>query len=212
VTDSCTIVIGGRDFLAALKERAGAVNGEVLAFSDVEALRALETITRRKPTVVALERLFALTPRGAALIQRIKADPTLRLSEIRVLEHNSDYTRVIPRQAPAAPAPPALDQRGTRRAARVRIRERVTVVVDGKVATLIDLSTVGAQVVSSGSLKPNQRVDVALADSVEKVKCVATVIWTAFEMSSAGARYRAGLDFVETAGGPIGAYAERHKG
>jgi hypothetical protein len=211
VTDSCTVVIGAIDFLAALKERAGSVNGEVLAFSDGETLRALETITKRKPKVVALERLFAVTPRGAALIHRIKADPTLRLSEIRVLEHNSDYTRVIPRPAPAAPAAAPLDQRGTRRAARVRIKEKVTVVVDGKVATLVDLSTVGAQVVSTGGLKPNQRVDVALADSVEKVKCVATVIWTAFELSAGAARYRAGLDFVETDGGPIGAYAERHK-
>jgi archaeosine-15-forming tRNA-guanine transglycosylase len=210
VTNPCTVVIGPPDFLAGLKERAGAVNGEVLAFSNDEALRALEAITKRKPTVVAMDRLFAVTPRGAALIQRIKSDPTLRLSEIRVLEHNSDYTRVVPRPAPAAPAAPALDQRGTRRAPRVRIRERVTVLVDGTVATLVDLSTVGAQIVTSVGLKPNQRVDVAFGDTVEKMKCVATVIWTAFEMSGAGARFRAGLDFPKADGG-LGAYAGRHK-
>jgi hypothetical protein len=118
VTDPCTVVIGARDFLPGLTERAAAINGEVLAFSDGEALRALEEITKRKPRVVALERLFAITPRGAALINRIKADPTLRLSEIRVLEHNTDYTRVVPR--PNAAAAPAVDQRGTRRAPRRR--------------------------------------------------------------------------------------------
>src|SRR3954453_7312550 len=112
--DTCTVVIGARDVLPGLTERASSMNGEVLAFADVEALRALEAITKRKPKVVALERLFAITPRGAALINRIKADPTLNLSEIRVLEHNSDYTRVIPR-ASAAPVP-TVDQRGTRRA------------------------------------------------------------------------------------------------
>src|SRR5262245_4483955 len=108
------------------------MNGEVLAFSDGEALRALDAITKRRPKVVALERLFAITPRGAALINRIKADPALRLSEIRVLEHNSDYQRVIPRPLAVVPAEPSVDQRGTRRAPRVRIKERISVVVDGK--------------------------------------------------------------------------------
>jgi PilZ domain len=210
VPDPCTIVIGARDSLAALTERAATINGEVLAFADIEALRALEAITKRKPKVVALERLFAVTPRGAALISRIKADPTLRLSEIRVLEHNSDYLRVIPRAAPPAAAP-SVDQRGTRRAPRVKIKERVTVLVDGKVATLVDLSTAGAQVVSSGALKPSQVVDIAFVDSVEKVKCGASVVWTAFQMADAGPRYRAGLDFLDGDRDPIGAFAERHR-
>jgi len=83
--------------------------------------------------------------------------------------------------------------------------------VDGKSAVLIDLSTVGAQAVSSGALKPNQRVDVVFNDNIEKVKCVATVVWTSFEMAGAGGRYRDGLDFVDADGGPIGAYAQRHK-
>ncbi len=40
---------------------------------------------------------------------------------------------------------PALDQKGTRRAPRVRIKDGVEVAVDGNPASLIDLSTVGAQ-------------------------------------------------------------------
>jgi hypothetical protein len=211
VDDSCTIVIGPTDVLADLKARAGDINGEVLAFSDGEALQALDAITKRKPQVVALERVFAVTPRGAALIHRIKADPTLRASEIRVLEHNSDYSRVIPRSAPAEPIAPALDHRGTRRAPRIKIKESVAVLVDGKPAVLIDLSTVGAQAISSGALKPDQRVDMVFKDNLEKVTCVATVIWTSFEMAAAGPRYRAGLDFMDVDAGPIGAYAQRHK-
>ena len=96
MTDSCTVIIAASDLLATLKERTGDVNGEVLAFSDSDALRALEVITKRRPRVVALERLFAATPRGAALINRIKADPALVESEIRVMQH--------PRPAAATPA------------------------------------------------------------------------------------------------------------
>jgi len=210
VADPCTVLIGAIDFLPGLKERAGTGNGEVLTFSDAEALRALEAITRRKPGVVTLERMFAVTPRGAALINRIKADPSLRQSEIRVLEHNSDYSRVIPR-APA-PGPPALDQRGTRRAARVRMAPKVTMALEGKSAMLIDLSAVGAQVVSPSGLKPNQQVNVALVDKTANLKFNAAVVWTSFEIPPDGtARYRAGLNFTDADGGAVEAFAERHK-
>jgi PilZ domain-containing protein len=211
VTEPCTVVIGASDFLPGLKERATAVlrAGELLAFSDAESLRALETITRRRPAVVALERLFAVTPRGVALINRIKADPSLRQSEIRVIEHNSDYARVVPR--PAATPEPSLDQRGTRRAERVKIADRVKVLVAAKLATLVDLSSVGAQVITSEGMKPNQRVDVALIDSAARITFSATVVWTAFQMSDGEPTFRAGLDFVDADGAAVVAYAQRHK-
>ena len=99
MAEACTVVIGAAELLPALTERNGAFNGEVLAFSDHEALLALEEIVRRRPNVVALERQFAATPRGAALINRIKADPDLVDSELRVMAHDSDYARVLPRPA-----------------------------------------------------------------------------------------------------------------
>src|SRR3954471_16069615 len=123
-------MVAATELLAGLKERAGNLGGELLAFTDAEALTALHTIVKRKPNVVALERMFAVTPRGAALINRIKADPALRQAEIRVIAHNSDYTRVVPRAAP--PGSPALDQRGTRRAPRFKMADGTAVVLDGK--------------------------------------------------------------------------------
>jgi PilZ domain-containing protein len=206
------VIIGAPEFLPALSARASAINGgggEAITFSDEEPLRALDAISKRRPRLVALERLFAVTPRGVALINRIKTDPALRDSEIRVFEHNSDYTRVVPR--PAAAAPPALDQRGTRRAARVRIADKVTVIVDAKLATLVDLSTVGAQIVSSAGMKPNQQTEVAFNDGVTRTRCTATVVWTSYETSDAGPRFRAGLDFADADAGAIDTFAQRHK-
>ena len=205
------MIIGAPDFLPGLRERASALNGngELLTFSDIEPLRALDAISKRRPKLIALERLFAVTPRGVALINRIKADPALRDSEIRVLEHNSEYSRVVPR--PAAALPPAIDQRGTRRAARVRMADKVTVIVDAKIATLIDLSTVGAQVVLSVGLKPNQQTEVAFTDGVTRLKCTATVVWTSFEMTESGQRFRVGLDFVDADTAAIDGFAQRHK-
>jgi hypothetical protein len=196
--------------LPGLQERAGAINGEVLTFTDADALAAVQAIVKRRPQVIALERNFAVTPRGVALINRIKVDPSLRQSEIRVLAHNSDYMRVVPR-APAAAAP-ALDQRGTRRAPRSKMAAKVEVLLDGKTATLIDLSIVGAQVVSASMLKPNQQLEVALKDEVADVRFNASVAWTSFEIPpNSGPRYRAGINFTDADAAAVDAYCARHK-
>jgi hypothetical protein len=160
-------------------------------------------------------------PRGAALIHRIKADPSLLESEIRVIAHDTDYSRGLPRQpgagataaAPAAaPVVAPLDQRGTRRAPRFKIAAKVEVMVDGNAATLVDLSAVGAQVVSAGVLKPNQRVWIALADDLGNLRLNAAVAWTKFEIpSGSGPRYRAGLDFVDADRRAVDAYCAQHK-
>jgi hypothetical protein len=210
VPESCTVVIGATDLLPALQERAGSLNGEVLAFSDAEALRALDTITKRRPTVIVLERLFSVSPRGTALINRIKADFSLRQSEIRVFAHDSDYTRVVP-TAPL-PVPAAVDQRGTRRAVRFKMAADVDMGVDGRACALIDLSTVGAQVVGPAMLKPNQTVSISLIDNASRALFHATVAWTKFEIPASGVPvYRSGLDFVDADPAAVDSFSARHK-
>jgi hypothetical protein len=210
VSEPCTVLIGAADLLEPLKERAGANNGELFTFSSTDALQALELITKRRPGVVAMERAFAATPRGTALINRIKADPKLAETEIRVLAHDSNYSRVVPRTVPA-PQPP-LDQRGTRRAARFKMADKVTVLIDGKGAALLDLSTIGAQVVSSAMLKPNQRVQMGLKDEGVDVRFNGIVAWTSFEIPPSGApRYRGGIAFEDADAGAVDAFCVRHR-
>ena len=208
--ESCCVLVGQADRLPALKERIGSADGEILEFNDAEALKALEAITRRKPKAVTLERLFAMTPRGAALITRIKADPKLESVEIRVLSHDSDYSRVVPRPSKTAPA--ALDQRGTRRAPRFKMKEKTTAVVDGVNSTLVDLSTIGAQLISPAKLSPNQQVRIVLKDESGATEFNATVAWTSFEIQpGTGPRYRAGVEFVDAEAAAVEAYCGRQK-
>ena len=158
----CTVIIGATELLDALRESAAA-DGEVLSFSDKEPLKALEAITTRRPNVIALERLFAATSRGAALINRIKADPALAASKFasyrstapiaslraarrRVrhsqplpLQHAADAQIDVVEPTPAVPAAQSLDYRGTRRAPRFRMAEGTEVQVDGALATIVDL-------------------------------------------------------------------------
>jgi hypothetical protein len=210
-----TVLIASAEHLPALQEREDL--GQVVAFSDTEALRALDLITRQRPEVVALERLFAATSRGAALINRIKADPSLSACEIRIVSHDSDtsFTRVPRRTGDTVigasiPSPPAvavaeapspaaarLDQRGTRRAPRFKMAGPVEVQIDGKPATLVDLSVVGAQVISGTILKPNQRVRFTLPNGSRPMRVSGAVAWASFDISKGGPRYRAGVEFLD---------------
>jgi hypothetical protein len=211
---AATFLIASNKHLSALTERhefEGAVT-----FSDGDALRALEAITRQRPGVVVLERMFAATSRGAALINRIKADPSLNGCEIRIVAHDSDYARVSPRrnseaggapakteaavavaEAPAPAAAPPLDQRGTRRAPRIPIVDGVELQVDGNPASIIDLSPLGAQVISVTILRPNQRVRISLPSGQRVARISAAVAWASFEIPKGGPRYRAGIEFFD---------------
>ena len=218
---TCTVLIGAPELLPALRERTG-LTGEVLTFSDQEPLRALEAIVTRRPEVVALERLFAATSRGAALINRIKSDPSLVDAEIRIVSHDSDYVRVSRRpriaaattsttvEAPPKPERP-LDWRGTRRAPRIRIQDGVECLIDGNTGLLVDLSTIGAQVISQAVLRPNQRVRMTLSDETGVLRFNASVAWASFEIPTGTPRYRAGIEFTDAEAQTVSAFADRHR-
>jgi hypothetical protein len=212
---TCTVLIAAPDLLPSLKKGSLASNNtELIAFSDAEALRALEVISKRRPKVVALEKVFAATPRGAALINRIKADPALSKSEIRVVSPDGDESTVAqasPGAAGAAPAAP-LDHHGTRRAPRFRIAAGVEIAMDGKTATLMDLSAVGAQVVSPTVLKPNQRLRIVMTDEQATLRIAASVAWASFEMPpKVGPRYRAGIQFIDANAKAVDDFRTRHQ-
>jgi hypothetical protein len=105
-----------------------------------------------------------------------------------------------------------LDQRGTRRAPRFAIASSVDVIADGNTVTLIDLSTVGAQVVSATILKPNQKLRMTLVDDQSAVRFNAVVAWAWFEMPpKSGPRYRAGIEFLDANRSDVDAFRMRHQ-
>lgn len=194
---SLTVLIAAADRLAALQQQTDF--SEADAFADTDALKALEAITRQRPAVVAIAQPFASSARGAALITRIKADPSLSACEIRILEADGAVTRE-PRPSGSAGTPPAaIDQRGTRRAPRVVVTKHVELLIDGNPATLVNISVIGAQVTSPLSLRPNQRVRLSIVDGARPVKFNGVVAWASFEMPKEGPRYRAGISFYDAA-------------
>jgi len=221
-----TVLIAAPEHLQALKDHDFA---DALAFSDADALKALEAITREKPLAIVLEKLFASTSRGAALIKRIKADPSLAGCEIKIVSHDGKpltpkkkkeaapavVATAEPAPVAAPPSPPAgaapLDQRGTRRAPRFIVNKGIEVTIDGNPATLINVSVVGAQVISPTILKPNQRVRMTLPDPESPIRVMAGVAWAAFEMPKSGPVYRAGIEFYDAEAGNVDRFIDANK-
>jgi hypothetical protein len=235
------VVIAALNLTPPLCERL-ADERELLTFADTEPIQALQTILEQRPQLIVLERLFAATPRGAALINRIKTDPQLSQAEIRIMSHTGDYTRVVSRGAvvePAVVTPPAyargsepserkyeaespaatvdtprqLDWHGTRRAARYRIRQGVEIQLDGNPANVVDLSVMGAQVISATILRPNQRVRISVPTDNFVMRFRGAVAWAKFELPkpTEPPRYRAGVEFADADRAAMDEYCSRHK-
>jgi hypothetical protein len=234
------VVIAASNLMRSLRERLSD-DGELLAFPDTEPIQALQAIIEHRPSLIVLERLFAATPRGAALINRIKNDPQLGHAEIRVMSHSGDYSRVVSKgsgapspdsgpspssggtalateeAAPAAvvsePATRPLDWHGTRRAPRHRIREGVEIQLDGNPARIVDLSQVGAQVLSATILRPNQKVRVSVPNDDFVMRFRGSVAWAKFELPkpSEPPRYRAGVEFTDADATAVESFCQKNK-
>ena len=210
-----TVFVASAEVLAAWSERS-IVSSEVVALDEASPQRIIDVIRRRRPAVVVLERRFLSTSRGAALVHRLRNDDDLPPVEIRVLPTEHAVTLTTTHSplvtSPAAVVALAQPMMGpVRRAERLTLPQGVHVQIDGRPAGLVDLSTLGAQIVSTRSLKPNQRVRLQFADeSGRVVRVVAGIAWSAFELPPGGApRYRAGVEFRDGDPDAIEAFYER---
>jgi hypothetical protein len=232
---AAALVIAAENLMPALRDRVK-VDGDILAFADTEPIQALQAIMDQRPSLVVLERLFAATPRGAALINRIKSDPQLANAEVRVMSHTGDYSRQVvkPSAVPAPQAQPVgaggaqasgshvatedapkpLDWHGTRRAPRFRIRGGVELQLDGNPAAVVDLSTVGAQVISPTVLRPNQKVRITVPNDDFVLRFRGAIAWAKFELPREPVKtpqYRAGVEFTDPDAPAIDKVIERNR-
>jgi hypothetical protein len=233
---AAALIIAAQNLMPALRERVDP-DGDCLEFADTEPIQALQAIIEHRPRLIVLERLFAATPRGAALINRIKSDPELGSCEVRVMSHTGDYTRQVVKPAvveaasishsPAAAnqpstgsvateeAPPRpLDWHGTRRAPRHRVRDGIEIQLDGNPATVVDLSVVGAQVISPTVLRPNQKVRISLPSDEFVMRFRGSIAWAKFELPTPPAsspQYRAGVEFTDSDQAALETFCDRNK-
>ena len=147
-----------------------------MAFSGADAAVALDQIRKHVPMIIAIEREFGASPTGQALIKNIIADDNLSSCQIQMV--------------------------GVRRSQRYKVNE--SVLLDGTTATLLDISTTGAHVISPAALKPTQELTVALR--VDSPPLPAVAVWVQYELPREGPQYRAGIQFAPSAAAAVAEY------
>ena len=100
-----------------------------------------------------------------------------------------------------------------RQVRRVPIHDGITVLVNGVASALVDLSTLGAQVVSPNAVYPNRLVRIVLPRDEGDLSCKARIVWARVERQqddAAAVRYRAGLEFTEADKTAVQSFVSRH--
>jgi chromosome segregation ATPase len=113
----------------------------------------------------------------------------------------------------ASERPPATFS-PARVASRHGFREPLEVKLDGQTALLVDISTTGAQVLSSGALKPNKPVKMLLPSTGAILLVQGKIVWSRFEPPTPGKpmRYRAGMVFTQADAAALNVFITRHTG
>ena len=155
------------------------------------------------PKILVLDPTVVATARGAALVARIKAEPHLAAIQVRVLTEDEDHMPailvhpVMGSELAVLKGSLPLDHCGTRDARRIPIRGPVHARVNDDPSQLIDLSHMGAQLLVSARLRPDQTVRLTLRDGPIQMECRAVVAWSTASPAGATVQYRVGVTFID---------------
>jgi hypothetical protein len=239
VTD-VSVIVADVNRLASIREGVR-LPGRMMHFTSGSLAAAMESIRSCRPRIIAIDALFAQTSPGAAFLERVEAlaAPGSRIKLI--VQHDGKWFAAPPSGAVIPPplprrivepdnpvvAPPAdaviavssapavvaaqIAAPSTRRAPRFAVQAPISAAVESGRASVIDISVLGAQVVSLPTLRPNQRITLSLPDSRDMLNLVAQVAWSMYEKPNAATEpyYRAGIEFTRPAQEALEDYRQR---
>jgi CHASE2 domain-containing sensor protein len=212
--ESCKVYITAR---TPSEAQAAGSEGEVLPYSESDPLRTLQSLVERQPDTIALDHDFAASPRGLALIERLRADPVLAGAEIVVVLADGSQYRYGPglpaTSVPKAPPREPAKEGAMRRAPRVALREGTRMRLDFQDAVMVDLSVLGAQVLSPTPLQPGRVARATLLEDDGQVTMHGVVVWARLEMAPGQTSpcYRAGLAFTDPNPVAVLRFCGRHR-
>ena len=225
VASDLTIVVADVTRMAAI--RSGLLlTGRIVQFTNFNLSPALEAIRTQEPRVVAIDALLIQTQQGLSFIKRVES-LAMPGCAIRLITHGNGKWTTSAREAqpPSGEAPigrasatpihPAVSapQTGTntRRAPRFPMLDALNAAVEGGHANLVNISVLGAQLVSEPVLRPGQTVKIALPDANEMLHLTAHVAWSTFQQTKQGTPvYRAGIAFTDAAQETLDDYCRRY--
>ena len=228
-----TIIVADAARIPAIRDGA-LLPGRMMYFTASNVASAMDTIRAHQPKLVVVDALFARTPPGVAFVERVE-QLAIPQSDVRLVVQLEGRWVTAPRTSVPEPvsvsrpvavaskpavvvasAPPMIAAPAaalnTRRAPRFLVRDAVNAVVENGSANLVDISVLGAQIVSEPVLRPRQKIRIALPDTGDMLQVMAQVAWSTFEkpVLVMAAHYRAGIEFTDAAQQALEDYRRRH--
>jgi chemotaxis protein histidine kinase CheA len=209
-------------------------NDSPLTRAVTQRKRLFVTATAKKPLtgllgtsdpvkhVVALPVLAGEQVIGVAYAEDLGFSPTLSTFPgvaCKIAEMLIDHAmlRLTTKRAAAAhsPLPPAEQPDAfspARQARRLKVQKGIDVTLDGAESSLVDLSSIGAQILSPLAMPPNRLVKMTLRTKDASLACKGRVIWARFEQprGTAAARYRVGVKFTDIEEKALEGLMKRH--
>ena len=106
---------------------------------------------------------------------------------------------------------PAVQYSPARQARRLKMREGIEVVLDGSSSSLVDLSSIGAQILSPLALRPNRVVKLTLRGGESALAGKVRVMWARFEpQGPVAAQYRVGVKFTDVERNAVDDFMAKH--
>ena len=216
-----TIVVADVTRMAAIRSGLR-IAGRVAYFASSSLGSALEAVQTHGPRVVAIDSAIVQTQQGSGFVKRVE---TLALPNcaIRLIIQSNGAWKTTERELPPAPdaiaatgaaarpTAPAGPPPNTRRVPRFPMLDAINAAVEGGQATLVNISVLGAQLVSVPVLRPGQTVKIALPDANDLLRLTANVAWSTFQQTAQGtAVYRAGVAFTDAAKETLDDYCRRY--
>jgi hypothetical protein len=214
-----TIVIAEPQRMTALRDGLP-TPGRVLRYPTSNLASALESIRANQPGLIILDGAFLQGELGHGFLERINS---LNLSKVvlqqAVFDHGHWTMTALdaaqPEQRPADNQRVVAVKKGgldTRRAPRFPVSDIAQAIADGTPIDVVDLSVLGAQMISQPMLRPNQKIKVGLPDADGNIQLTASVAWSVYEKpaNAPAPRFRVGVEFANTDANDLEDYCKRH--
>ena len=214
-----TVVVAEPQRMTALRDGLP-TPGRVLRYPTSNLASALESIRANQPGLIVIDGTFLHSEFGPAFVERIHG---LKLAKVVLQQAIFDrgHWTMVPIDQKPPEVRPADNQRvvavkkaglETRRAPRFMVRDIAQAIADGAPIDVVDLSVLGAQMISQPMMKPNQTIRLGLPDTSGNIVLSANVAWSVYEKAAhkPAPHFRVGIEFSNSEAGNLEEYCKRH--
>jgi hypothetical protein len=214
-----TVVVADPQRMTAMRDGLP-TPGRVLRYPTSNLVSVFESIRANQPGLIIIDSVFLRTPAGHAFVERINqlSLPKVVL-QAAVFDRGQWKMTSIGQPGPSA-AVVALSPRiaavtaglDTRRAPRFLVQNIADALAEGTSVKVVNLSVLGAQIISQPLMRPNQKVKVGLPDAMGAIQLTASVAWSVFEKPAASPapHFRVGMEFSDATKEALEDYCTRH--